>query len=57
MDGEQRLVDLPHQVTGPDEVSLELPSAATIAPPGWYLLFVVNDAGVPSEAAWVQLVG
>ena len=55
MDGEQRLVDLPHQVSGPDEVSLQLPSATTIAPPGWYMLFVLSTAGVPSEASWVHL--
>ena len=41
-------MDLPIQVTGPDAVLLELPAAATIAPPGWYLLFVVSAAGVPS---------
>jgi hypothetical protein len=55
MDGEQRLVDLPHQVSGPDEVNLQLPSATTIAPPGWYMLFVLSTAGVPSEASWVHL--
>jgi hypothetical protein len=54
-DAEQRLVDLPHQVTGPGAVSLQLPAAATVAPPGWYLLFVVNGAGVPSEGAWLHL--
>jgi hypothetical protein len=55
MDSEQRLVDLPHQVRGPDEASLQLPSATTIAPPGWYMLFVLSTAGVPSEASWVHL--
>lgn len=54
-DGEQRLVDLAHQVSGPDEVTFELPSATTIAPPGWYMLFVLNTSGVPSEASWVHL--
>ncbi len=54
-DGEQRLVDLPHQASGPAEVIMELPSATTIAPPGWYMLFVLSTAGVPSEASWVHL--
>jgi hypothetical protein len=54
-DGEQRLVDLPVEVTGPDELRLSLPATATIAPPGWYMLTVVSSAGVPSPAAWVHL--
>jgi hypothetical protein len=54
-DGEQRLVDLPHQVTGPDQVSLQLPATGALAPPGWYLLFVLDTAGVPSEGRWIHL--
>jgi hypothetical protein len=54
-DVEQRLVDLPLQVVGPDAVELELPAASTLAPPGWYQLVVVSSAGVPSEGAWVHL--
>ena len=55
MDTEQRLVDLPRQVGGPDELILELPAAPTIAPPGWYMLFVLSGTGVPSHASWVHL--
>ena len=55
MDCEQRLVDLPIQVTGPDEVLFQLPATGTIAPPGWYLLFVVNGANVPSQGSWIHL--
>jgi len=54
-DGEQRLVDLPYTQSGPDELTFELPSAKTIAPPGWYMLFVLNTSGVPSEASWIHL--
>ena len=54
-DCEQRLVDLPLRVTGGDEIELEVPTAATIAPPGWYLLFVVDASGVPSIGRWVCL--
>ena len=54
-DGEQRLVDLPHQAAGPSQVSLRLPPDPRIAPPGWYMLFAVSADGVPSEAAWVHL--
>ena len=54
-EAEQRLVDLPLQVTGPDAVELELPASAALAPPGWYQLVVVSSAGVPSQGAWVHL--
>ncbi|HEY7271467.1 MAG TPA: galactose oxidase-like domain-containing protein [Actinoplanes sp.] len=36
-------------------MTLELPATATLAPPGWYMLFVVDTDGVPSEASWVHL--
>jgi hypothetical protein len=26
-----------------------------MAPPGWYMLFVVNANGVPSVATWVHV--
>jgi hypothetical protein len=55
LDSEQRLVDVPYDVTAAQQLLLHLPSAATIAPPGWYMLFVVNTAGLPSDAAWVHL--
>ena len=31
------------------------PASANSAPPGWYLLFLVNTAGVPSVASWVHI--
>jgi hypothetical protein len=55
MDSEQRLVDLPIQVTGPGAVLLQMPATATIAPPGWYLLCVVTATGIPSEGSWIHL--
>jgi hypothetical protein len=55
LDTEQRLVDLPYQLGGPNELILALPATPTIAPPGWYMLFVVAATGVPSPASWVHL--
>ena len=55
MDCEQRLVDVPIQVTSPTSLLLQLPVTATLAPPGWYLLFVVTATGVPSEGNWIHL--
>jgi Domain of unknown function (DUF1929) len=36
-------------------VALTAPGRAAIAPPGRYMLFVLNAQGVPSVAKWVQL--
>jgi hypothetical protein len=36
-------------------VDLVAPPNANVAPPGWYMLFLLNSAGVPSEAKWVKL--
>ena len=54
-DVEQRLVDLPFLGAGDDPVELTLPTEPGVAPPGWYLLFVLSSAGVPSQGAWVHL--
>jgi hypothetical protein len=37
-------------------VDLVAPPNGRVAPPGWYMLFLVNDAGVPSIAKWVRLL-
>jgi Galactose oxidase-like, Early set domain len=55
LDTEQRLVNLPIQLAGPEAVLLQMPATATIAPPGWYLLFVVTGTGIPSEGSWIHL--
>ena len=54
---EQRLVRLRFLLTYPDSGSLvaTAPWDPAIAPPGWYMLFLVDGNGVPSKAAWVQL--
>ena len=54
VDMNQRYVAL--QVTQHDGcVDLVAPPNANVAPPGWYMLFLLNDSGVPSEAKWVKL--
>jgi Domain of unknown function (DUF1929) len=54
-DLEQRLVDLPLTVTGATTLDLALPASPNLAPPGWYLLTVLDTAGVPSPAEWIRL--
>ena len=55
-DPNQRFVDLPLSVDG-DNVDLNVTSNPDLAPPGWYMLFVVDANGVPSVAEWVHLQG
>lgn len=52
----QRLVDLPIDAThGADSLSVHVPNNPNIAPPGWYMLFLTAQTGVPSEATWIHL--
>jgi len=53
-DPNQRYVDLPMTVTG-TTIGLNLTSNPNLAPPGWYMLYVVGTNGVPSVAQWVQV--
>ncbi|MEV6326871.1 kelch motif-containing protein [Streptomyces sp. NPDC051909] len=57
-DVEQRSIELgltkePDGVT----VTVEVPKDRTLVPPGWYMLFVTDQDGVPSEAKWIQVAG
>jgi hypothetical protein len=52
---EQRLVGLVIVAQAGDQLTLQAPPDANVAPPGFYMLFVVNGDGAPSEAMFVQL--
>jgi hypothetical protein len=54
IDIEQRDVELAFTSAG-SSVSVTAPSTSNQAPPGWYMVFLVNTEGVPSIAAWVHL--
>jgi hypothetical protein len=55
-DSEQRLVDLSFVVArAGGALDVTVTGEPTLAPPGWYMLFVVDQRGVPSVAAWVHL--
>ena len=41
--------------TSSGTLSVTSPPNANDAPPGWYMLFLVNSTGVPSVASWVQV--
>jgi len=51
---DQRLVPLAFERRG-DSLVLDMPRSRDVAPPGHYLLFVVDTDGVPSEGAFVRL--
>jgi len=51
---EQRLINLSFTAAG-NTLTLTSPPSANIAPPGYYLLFIIDGNGVPSVAAWVQM--
>jgi len=55
-DMEQRLVGLNFTV-GNGSLTVTAPPTGNIAPPGYYMLFLVNSSGVPSVAKFVQLTG
>jgi plastocyanin len=40
---------------GAGTVSVDAPPNANIAPPGWYLLFVLNSSRVPSRGRWLRV--
>jgi plastocyanin len=55
-DTEQRLVDLPiDRRRHPCRLRVHVPDNPNLAPPGWYMLFIVDRNRVPSTAHWVHL--
>jgi hypothetical protein len=36
-------------------LTVSAPASGAVAPPGWYMLFLIDDAGVPSVAKWVRI--
>jgi Domain of unknown function (DUF1929)/IPT/TIG domain len=55
-DMDQRLVGLSF-IQGSGTLTVTGPPNGNIAPPGYYMLFLLNSSGVPSVAAFVQVSG
>ncbi len=53
-DFEQRLVEL-RFTAGSGALTVTSPPGSSIAPPGYYMLFLIDRSGVPSVARFVQL--
>jgi len=54
---DQRYVACTFQKTGTDRLRVSAPPDSTIAPPGYYLLFAIDQHRVPSEAKFVRVKG
>lgn len=51
----QRGIELVVSGVGAGTVNVEAPPQANLAPPGWYLLFILNSSRVPSTGRWVRV--
>ncbi len=51
---EQRFQDLTFSASG-NQLAVQAPTRAALAPPGYYILFVINSAGVPSLGKIVRM--
>ena len=54
-DMEQRLIGLSFSASAPRKLTATAPPNGFIAPPGYYMLFILNQAGAPSVAKFVHL--
>lgn len=55
-DHNQRFIELDFELaTSAGSLSVTSPLNANLAPPGYYMLFLISDEGVPSHAEFIQL--
>ncbi|HEX6625347.1 MAG TPA: galactose oxidase early set domain-containing protein [Pyrinomonadaceae bacterium] len=57
-DSEQRVIPLTHSVSGPTALDVAAPDGwlpHALAPRGWYMVFLIDTAGVPSVAHFIHL--
>ena len=53
-DVDQKSIEVDFEVTG-DEITVTVPKNRNLVQSGWYMLFVTDDAGTPSEARWAKV--
>jgi hypothetical protein len=53
-DEDQRYLNLAFSQSG-SSITVDAPATAALAPPGYYMLFVLSDTGIPSIASWIHL--
>jgi Galactose oxidase-like, Early set domain len=52
---DQRYVNVSITHASGTRLTVTAPPDGNHAPPGWYMLFILNSSGVPSVASWVQV--
>jgi hypothetical protein len=52
---DQRYVDLTFSQSSGGHLSATAPPDGNDAPPGWYMLFILDNSGAPSVASWVDV--
>jgi hypothetical protein len=52
---DQRFNNLTFSVTSPTQLKVTAPANPNLAPPGYYMMFLINSAGVPSVARFIHL--
>jgi galactose oxidase len=57
VDFSQRYVAVDFSASDATTLEVSAPAVAEQAPPGYYMLFVVDADGVPSQASWIRLGG
>lgn len=55
VDTSQRRLELPIASRDGNHLVLRTPKSAKDAPPGFYMVFLLDDQGIPSTAQWIQL--
>jgi len=56
-DSDQRYVGLPMRSRHGNRLTIGAPPTSNVAPPGYYMLFVVDHHGVPSQARLLRVAG
>ncbi len=51
----QRFIGCVITTVGPTSIDVKAPPDSTVAPFGWYLLFLVDGGRVPSVARWIRV--
>ena len=51
----QRGIELVMGAPGAGSITVAGPPSANLAPPGWYLLFILNASKIPSAGRWVRV--
>lgn len=51
----QRGIELVITAIGAADITVEAPPQPNLAPPGWYLLFLLDASRVPSTGRWLRM--